>query len=54
MIKWLRLYRPSTGSYLTVEMVSPVSTLDIAERWAQWRYPAWEVLNGSPIYIDGE
>lgn len=54
MIKWLRLHRPSTGSYLSVEMQVPVSSLAIAERWAQWRYPAWEVLNGSPMFIDGE
>ena len=54
MIKWLRLHRPSTNSYLTVEMAAPVNSMDMAIRWAQWRYPAWEVLNGSPMYISEE
>jgi hypothetical protein len=52
MIKWLRLQRLRTESYLTVEMNCPVASLEIAERWAQWKYPTWQVVCGSPLNPD--
>lgn len=54
MIRWLYLHRPSTDSFLSVEMQVPVSTIEIAERWANYRYPNWQVVAASNIYLGDE
>lgn len=51
MIRWIRLWRAHTNSFLTVEMVAPVNSMDQAINWAKWKYPGWDVTHGSPCYI---
>lgn len=47
-VNWLRLERPSTGSWLTYRLDSPMEFGD-TDRYVQKMLPGWEVVSGSPV-----
>jgi hypothetical protein len=50
-IRWLRLERKVTNSYLTVYLPKAM-TFGEAENYIRQTMPTWEVINGSPTDPD--
>ncbi len=45
MIKYIRINRSSTSSWMTLQLPWPM-TLEDAEKWCQWNMVGWEVFSG--------
>lgn len=51
-VRFLRLERPSTGSFMTIELVKILPFSDAAEA-AEAEFVGWEVITGCLVDPDG-
>ena len=49
--KFVRLERPATGSWITIQI--PLAATDVYE-WIKQHYPEWDVVSLSPTNPDND